>query len=148
MIISIHTGIYMYIGQQPKQIEQEGPVSLCLVNSSISPRPSPPVNELSKNPKNQLQELCQSLKFPLPKYQNQMSENGIVVTVSITIEGHDVCYPYMTSEQAAIPTKKHIKHCEEKAAEIAFKALSELYGTCTSTMPPHQIQSSDEQSGK
>ena len=63
------------------------------------------------------------------------------------IEEQDICYT-CTSKQA-MPAKKHIiKQCEENAAEIAFKALSELYGTCTSTMSSQQIKSSDEQSGK
>ena len=82
-----------------------------------------------KSPKSKLNELCQSMKFSPPKYQDQISDNGFVdVTVSIMIEGQDVCYSY-TSEQA-MSTKKYIKQCEENAAELAFKALTELYGTC------------------
>ena len=55
------------------------------------------------------------------------------------IEGQEVQYSY-TSEQAMI-TKKHIKQCEENVAEIAFTALTELYGTST------QSHSCDDQSG-
>ena len=61
------------------------------------------------------------MKFSSPIYK--ISENGLVVTVSITIEGQEVHYSY-TSEQAMI-TKKHIKQCEENVAEIAFTALTE-----------------------
>ena len=77
------------------------------------------------------------MKFSSPIYQ--ISENGLVVTVSIMIEGQEVHYSY-TSEQAMI-TKKHIKQCEENVAEIAFTALTELYGTST------QSHSCDDQSG-
>ena len=135
----------MFSGKQPKKIEQEAPVLQFLVSPSISARPSSG-NELSKNPKNKLQELCQSLKLPLPKYQNQISENGfVVVTVSLMIEGKEIPYSY-TSEQA-MSTKKYIKQYEENAAEIALKNLTELNlsGTCT---PTQRIKSCDEQSGK
>ena len=97
-----------------------------------------------KSSKSKLNELCQSMKFSLPKYQDQISVNGfVIVTVSIMIEGQDVCYSY-TSEQA-MSTKKYIKQCEENAAEIAFTKLTELYGTCISNMSQ---QCTHEQSGK
>ena len=122
-------------------MEQEAPVLRFLVNPSISARLSPG-NDLSKNSKNKLQELCQSMKVPLPKYENQISENGfVVVTVSITIKGREICSTY-TSEQA-LSTKKHIKQCEEIAAE---KALTELNRTCAPIMSPQHTKSSDEQS--
>ena len=66
--------------------------------------------------------------FSTKVYQDQISDNGFVVTVSIMIEGQEVHYSY-TSEQT-MSTKKYIKQCEENAAELAFKALTELYGTC------------------
>ena len=86
---------------------------------------SQPGKDISKSPKNKLQELCQSMRFSLPKY-NQTSESSIVV--SITIEGQEVCYHY-TSEHT-MSTRNYIKQCEENVAEIAFKALTKLYGTC------------------
>ena len=94
-----------------------------------------------KSPKSKLNELCQSLKFSSPIYQK--SEDDMVITVSITIEGQEVHYPY-TSEQT-MSTKKYIKQCEENAAEIAFTELTKLYGTCISNTPP---QRTHEQSGK
>lgn len=129
-------------------MEQEAPVSQFLIgNPLISARPSPGNNDPSKNPKNsknKLQELCQSMKVPLPKYENQISVNGfVVVTVSIMVEGRENQYSY-TSEQA-MSTKKHIKQCEEIAAE---KVLTELNRTCVSIMPPQHAKDSDEQSGK
>ena len=93
---------------------------------------SPPTQSKGdfRSPKNKLQELCQSMKFPLPNYQHQISEDGfVIVKVSIMIvERQEVQYSY-TSEQA-ISTKKYIKQCEENVAEIAFAALTEQYGTC------------------
>ena len=77
------------------------------------------------------------MKFSSPIYQ--ISENGLVVTVCIMIEGQEVHYSY-TSEQAMI-TKKHIKQCEENVAEIAFTALTKLYGTSA------QSHSCDDRSG-
>ena len=102
---------------------------------------SQPGKDISKSPKNKLQELCQSMRFSIPKY-NQTSESSIVV--SITIEGQEVCYRY-TSEHT-MSTRNYIKQCEENAAEKAFKALTELYGTCTSNIPAQQT--THEQSGK
>ena len=115
------------------------------VHSSVDPPLAsaqlPSGKDFSKSPKNRLQELCQSMRFSLPKY-NQTSEN--VVTVSIVIEGQEV--PYSYTSQQALSTKKDIKQCEENAAAIAFKALTELYGTCASNIPPQQT--THEQSGK
>ena len=108
----------------------------------ISSRPSP-IKENSRNPKSKLNEFCQSKKFSSPKYQT--SEDHFVVTVSIMIGGQDVCYSY-TSEQAML-TKKDIKQCEEYVAEIAFTALTKLYGTCLSSTSPQRTQSCDENSG-
>ena len=125
-------------------MEQEAPIFLkFLVDPVISARPSPG-NDLSKNSKNKLQELCQSMKSPFPKYQKQISENGfVVVTVSIMIEGREIHCSY-TSEQA-LSTKKHIKQYEEIAAE---KALTELNRIRVPILPPQNTKSSDEPSGK
>ena len=86
------------------------------------------------------------MKFSSPKYcQSQTPENHLVVTVSIMIEGQEVQYSY-TSEQVS-STKKYIKQCEENVAELAYTALTELYGTSTSVMPPQRTQSYDEPPG-
>ena len=138
-----------FTSKSPKKIEQTAPLPhlapfpYLFFNPSISARPPLSSGEPSKNPKSKLNEFCQSMKFSLPKYQ--ISENSFVVTVSITIEGRDVCYSY-TSEQA-MSTNKYIKQCEENAAEIAFTALTELYGTCMPKTPPQRGQSYDQQSG-
>ena len=116
------------------------------LQSSVDPLvlgQSPQGKGVFKSPKSKLNELCQSLKFSSLKYQNQISENCIVVTVSITIEGQEIHCSY-TSEQAVF-TKKYIKQCEENAAEIAFTKLTRLYGICISSTPP---QRTHEQSGK
>ena len=112
--------IIMCIGQ-PAKLIQEGDHSQSTVDPVISPRPSLGREFSGKNPKSKLNELCQSMKFSSPSYQ--ISENDLVVTVSIMIEGREVQYSY-TSEQAMI-TKKYIKQCEENVAEIAFTALTE-----------------------
>ena len=125
----------MCIGQPAKLIQK-----VDYSQSTVGPSHPTPGRELfAKNPKSKLNEFCQSMKFSSPIYQ--ISENGLVVTVSIMIEGQEVHYSY-TSQQPMI-TKKHIKQCEENVAEIA---LTELYGT-NITQPQH-TQSCDEQSGK
>ena len=85
------------------------------------------------------------MRFPLPHYQSQISNGFLVVTVSIMIEGQEVHYSY-TSEQVS-SAKKYIKECEENAAEIAYRALTELYGTSASVMSPQCTQRYDEQPG-
>ena len=85
------------------------------------------------------------MKFPLPGYQSQISNGCLVVTVSIIIEGQEVQYSY-ASEQVS-SAKKHIKQCEENAAAIAYRALSELHGTSTSVMSLQRTQHYDEKSG-
>ena len=125
----------MCIGQ-PAKLIQKGDYS----QSTVDPPPPSPSRELSdKSTKSKLNEFCQSMKFSSPSYQ--ISENGLVVTVSIMIEGQEVQYSY-TSEQAMI-TKKHIKQCKENVAEIAFTALTEQMSSSTgigknlSTMNDH-----------
>jgi len=131
----------MYLGQPPKIDYPQPPV-----DSSFSPCPLLGKGFL-KSLKSLLNEFCQSMKFSLPSYQNQRSENDFVVTtVSIRIEGQEVHYSY-TSEEA-VYTKKHIKQCEKSAAEIALIALTKLYGTSIPKIPPQCTQSYDEQSGK
>jgi len=133
----------MHIGQPPK-IDQGASYSQPPVDSSFLPRP-PLGKEFFKNPKSLLNEFCQSMKFSSPSYQNQRSENGVVVTtVFIRIEGQEVHYSY-TSEEA-VYTKKHIKQCEESVAEIALIALTKLYGT--SIPKVSYTQSYTEQPGK
>ena len=76
-----------------------------------------------------------------------MSNGCLVVTVSIMIERQEVHYSYTSSDSEQVsPTKKYIKQCEECAAEIAFKALTELYGT--DVVPLQRVQSYHEPSGK
>ena len=137
--IFIHM-IIMCIGQ-PAKLIQEGDHSQSTVDPVISPRPSLGREFSGKNPKSKLNELCQSMKLSSPIYQ--ISENGLVITVSIMIEGQKVHYSY-TSEQAML-MKKHIKQCEENVAEIAFTVLTELYGI--NRAQPQRTQSCDEQSG-
>ena len=139
--------IHIHIGQQPKKVEKETPLGHFLFNPSISSRRSPSNDtEIFKSPKSKLNEWCQSMKFLSPKYyQSQTSDNYLVVTVSIMIEGQKVQYSY-TSEQMN-STKKFIKECEENAAEIAYSALTELYETSASVVPPQHTQSYDEQTG-
>ena len=132
---------YLCIGQQPNKVEQEVPFG-----NSPSVPPNRSSGNDSKNPKSKLNELCQSMKFPSPKYyQSQTSENHLVVTVSTIIKEKEVKYSY-TSKQVS-STKKYIKQCEESAAEKAYTALTELYGTSTSVMPPQHIQHYDERPG-
>jgi len=133
----------MHIGQQPK-IDRADSYPQPPDDSSFSPRP-PPCKEFFKNPKSLLNEFCQSMKFSLPSYQNQRSEDGVVVTtVSIRIEGQEVHYSY-TSEEAGY-TKKHIKQCEESVAKVALISLTKLYGTSIPKISPQLID--DEQPGK
>ena len=77
-----------------------------------------------------------------------MSNGFLVVTVSINIGGQEVTYSYTSSytDEQVRSTKKYIKQCEENTAEIAYKALTELYGT--DVMPLQRIQSYPEPSGK
>ena len=130
--------IMMCIGQ-PAKLIQKGDYSQSTVDP---PHPTPGRELFAKNPKSKLNEFCQSMKFSSPIYQ--ISENGLVITVSIMTEAQEVHYSY-TSEQAMI-TKKHIKQCEENVAEIAFTALTELYGTNRTQPQPNQC--CDEQPGK
>ena len=77
-----------------------------------------------------------------------MSNSFLVVTVSINIGGQEVTYSYTSSYTSELvrSTKKYIKQCEENVAEIAYKVLTELYGT--NMMPLQCIQSYPEPSGK
>ena len=136
----------IHIGQLPKKIEQVSPGGLKFFlpagSSSISARPVPG-KEFTKNPKSLLNEFCHSKKFSSPKYQYEISDNGLVViTISITIEEQEVQYCY-TSEEAQ-STKKYIKQCEENAAEIVFTTLNDRYRT---TIPGTPIKS-DKPSGE
>ena len=121
-----------FSGESLKQIEQPAlNPQPCVAAVTLSDS-----KEFAKNPKSLLNEFCQSIKFSLPQYNSRMSENGfLVITVTITIEGKEVDYFY-TSEQGMSPTKNYIKRCEERAAEIAFTSLTELYGTGVSKTPP------------
>ena len=130
-----------HTGQPPKHFQkvdnlQSAPDPVVLSQPSS-------VKEFLGNPKSKLNEFCQSKKFSSPKYQT--SEGGFVVTVSIIIEGQEIHYSY-TSEQA-MSTKKYTKQCEEMVAEIAFTALSKLYGTCISSTLPQSTANCDDQSG-
>ena len=60
--------IIMCIGQPAKRI-QEGDHSKSTVDPVISPPPSPGRELSGKNPKNKLNEFCQSIKFSSPIYQ-------------------------------------------------------------------------------
>ena len=125
------------------KIDQVLPGLKFYVDTSISALPAPG-KKFSKNPKSLLNEFCHSKKFSLPKYQHQISENGlVVVTISIMIDGQEVHYSY-TSEEAQ-STMKCVKQCEENAAEMVFTTLSDRYGSTIAGTP---IQSSDRPSGK
>ena len=133
--------VFIIIGQLPKGIPE--------VRSSqcIAQQPTDK-GYCYKSPKCKLNELCQSMKFPSPLYQSQMSNGFLVVTVSINIEGQEVTYSYASSyaSEQVSSTKKNIKQCEEYAAEKAYKALFELYGT--DVMPLQRVQSHHEPPGK
>ena len=132
----------IYVGQPPKMVEQVSPGLKFYVDTSISARPAPG-KEFSKNPKSLLNEFCHSKKFSSPKYQHQISENGLVViTISIMVDGQEVHYSY-TSEEAQ-STKKYIKQCEENAAEIVFTTLNGRYGSTIAGTP----MKSDKLSGE
>ena len=135
--IDITSFLYLHIGQPPKFLPE-------LQDSQCVTQPPLDKGHYYKSPKCKLNELCQSMKFPSPNYQSQMSNGFLVVTVSIRIEGQEVCYSY-TSEQVS-STKKNVKPCEENAAEIAYKALSELYET--NVVPLQRVQSYHEPPGK
>ena len=136
-----HPLSYLRIGQPPKVIPGlQG--SQCVAQQPLDK------GHCRKSPKSKLNEFCQSMKFPLPNYQSQTSNGFLTVTVSIRIEGQEVCYSYTSSyaSEQVSSTKKNIKQCEEYAAEKAYKALTELYGA--DVMPLQRAQSYHESSGK
>ncbi|XP_065885155.1 uncharacterized protein [Dysidea avara] len=80
------------------------------------------------SPKSLLNEFCQSKKFSLPKYSSNLECGIITTTVCIRIEGKVIQYSYQYSKIVLTLTKKLRKECEECAAEIAYSALTKLYG--------------------
>jgi len=65
------------------------------------------------------------MKFSSPTYACSSEGGSTVTTVSIVIEGKVVQHSHQSSEPTL--TKKLRKECEERAAQKAYSALTEVY---------------------